>query len=140
MKKLLIPIDGSEHAQRAMEKGREVAEKFDLDVVLLNVEVVPIPYIDQVTTQDVIKAITENSDKLLLNAKNNFQGFNNIVETVSLRGDIALSIIEYIEENDIEMVVMGSEGLNAGAISGILMGSVTNKILHKTTVPVLVVK
>ncbi|MPW24274.1 hypothetical protein GC105_00500 [Alkalibaculum sp. M08DMB] len=140
MKKLLIPIDGSEHAQRAMERGKELAEKFGWDIVLLSVEVLPIPYVDQVITLNAINQTNEDLKILLDEAKKNFVHFSNEVQVVSLRGDVASTIIKYIEDNDIEMVVMGSVGLNAGVISGLLLGSVTNKVLHKSCVPVLVVK
>jgi nucleotide-binding universal stress UspA family protein len=52
-------------------------------------------------------------------------------------GDAPEIIARYIEDQNIEQVVMGTRGL--GTVSGMLLGSVTTKVLHLVHVPVLLV-
>lgn len=53
-------------------------------------------------------------------------------------GDAAHEIHAYASKNGIDMIVMGSHG--HGALANMVLGSVTNKVLAITTVPVLIVR
>jgi nucleotide-binding universal stress UspA family protein len=53
-------------------------------------------------------------------------------------GDIAERIRDYVEENGIDIIIMGSHG--SGAIRNLVMGSIATKVLAVTTVPVLIVR
>jgi len=144
MKKILIPIDGSEYSQRAMEKGKELAEAFGSSIVLLNVVYIPMPvYTYEGERGKNMIQLAQNaqnsSEELLKSAKEFFGGMADKVEIVSTEGDIATSIIEFVKKNDIDFLVMGSHGLGA-VMHRMLVGSVTTKVLHHIDVPVLVVK
>ena len=54
-----------------------------------------------------------------------------------LVGPTAQTIIEYAEEQDCDHIVMGTRGL--GAVTSMVLGSVTNKVLSLTPVPVTLV-
>jgi nucleotide-binding universal stress UspA family protein len=54
------------------------------------------------------------------------------------RGDAATEIINYINENPVELIIAGSRGLNS--IRGWLLGSVSRKLIHYANCSVLVVK
>ncbi len=144
MKKILIPIDGSEYSERAMEKGRELAKVFDSSIVLLNVVYVPLPvYTYEGERGRNMMQLAENaqkqSEEMLKDAKEFFSDMAGKVEAVSAEGDIATVIIEYVKDNDIDFIIMGSHGLGA-VMHRLLVGSVTTKVLHHVDQPVLVVK
>ncbi|MFC2053736.1 universal stress protein [Chloroflexota bacterium] len=57
---------------------------------------------------------------------------------VLMRGDAATEIINYVKENDIDLIVCGSRGLSQ--VSGWLLGSVSRKLVHYAECSVLIVK
>ena len=76
---------------------------------------------------------------MLQKATHTFGDMAEKVEMVSTEGDPAKSIVDFAEANDIDLIIMGSHGLDA-VLNRLLMGSVTTRVLHHTTIPVLVVK
>jgi nucleotide-binding universal stress UspA family protein len=60
------------------------------------------------------------------------------IEKVVVPGDPAEKIIETAEKKRCEMIIIGSRG--AGTITGALLGSVSQKVLHNTQCPLLIVK
>ena len=140
MKTILVTIDGSEYSKRAMLKAKEIARVFDSNIILLNVRNTIIPYLAFEETQKYYHMLKDNSETLLQAAKKQFSDMEDKVELVSLEGDIATEIIDYSENNDIDLVVMGSMGLSAGLIQGFLLGSIANKVVHGIKKPILIVK
>ncbi|NDL66855.1 universal stress protein [Anaerotalea alkaliphila] len=142
MKKIIVPIDGSKHANLAIEKAKEFAQSFDCKIVLLNSYDVHNLYMDlQVANR--IKSIDldkpqEDSKALLETAKQSLKDFGERVEMVSVEGDPANEIIKYVEGSDADMVIMGSHGLKG--VQRFLIGSVTNKVLHHIEKPILIVR
>ena len=55
-----------------------------------------------------------------------------------LYGNVAATILEYAEKNAANMIVVGAKG--RGALEELLMGSVTQKVLTHSSVPVLVIR
>ena len=140
MKNILVSIDGSEYSKRAMLKAKEIAKAFDSNIVLLNVRNTIIPYLAFEETQKYYHMLKDNSEALLQVAKKHFSDMEDKVQVVSLEGDTAAEIIDYAQNNDIDLVVMGSMGLSAGVIQGFLLGSITNKVVHGIKKPILIVK
>ncbi|WP_254663289.1 universal stress protein [Haladaptatus sp. W1] len=60
------------------------------------------------------------------------------VETELLRGIPHEEILDYADENDIEVVVMGTHGRSG--VEHFLNGSVTEKVIRNSTLPILVVR
>lgn len=146
MKKILIPIDGSEFSDRALEKGKEIAKAMGSEVILLHVVFVDVPnYVDFAMTAavgatlDSIREAAEKSAQTILeNGKEKLGDIGSISLEVQA-GNPADTIIRMAESEEVDLIVMGSEGIGS-ASKGILLGSVTNRVVHSTKVPVLVVK
>lgn len=145
MKKILIPIDGSECSYRAMQKGKEIAEAFDSDIILLNVNAW-VPFIDEINVENIAQMAEksrEESEELLIEAKKYFKERKDSVtvksiDTVSLTGEVGKTIVQFAEENGIDLIVIGHRGRSG--LDRLIMGSVTMKVLSYVDVPVLVVK
>lgn len=145
MKKILIPIDGSEYSMKAVEKGKEIAKAFGSKVVLLNVEHLTFPVYTHRYGEAAIEGVSKvfedakkASEELLMTARKSFEESAD-VSIVSIQGDVANTIIDYVKNNDIDFVIMGSHGLGA-VMNRLLTGSVTTRVLHHIQIPVLVVK
>lgn len=143
MKNILIPVDGSDYADKAIEAGKEIAKMYGSKIAILNV--IPKmwgPGIDEFDYGYVMQdpdIYLDYSASLLKKAKAKFAGMDNHIETESIYGDPAETIVDYTNAHGIDLIVMGSHGLGA-LINRLMTGSVTTKVLHHANVPVLVIK
>lgn len=143
MKNILIPVDGSEYSMKAIEAGKVMAKAFDSNVFILSVVTPEIRVFSgrggNLYAPMLMDELVECSKTVLDDAKKQFEGMPNQVETFTEQGNVADEIVRFASEHKIDMVVMGSHGL--GALKNRLMtGSVTTRVLHHTDVPVLVIK
>jgi nucleotide-binding universal stress UspA family protein len=143
MKHILIPVDGSDYSIKAIEAGKEMAKAFDSKVTILNVIPIEMTRIagrgNYMTMPFVPDEVPDFSEEILADAKKQFEGMSNPIETVGQHGNIADIIVDYAHDHDVDLVVMGSHGL--GALKNRLMtGSITTRVLHHIDKPVLVIK
>lgn len=143
MKHILIPVDGSDYSIKAIEAGKELAKAFDSKVTILNVIPTEFARVAGRGTFMYVPLVSEEvpdfSTEILADAKKQFEGMSNPIDTVGKQGNIADIIVDYAHEHDVDLVVMGSHGL--GALKNRLMtGSVTTRVLHHIDKPVLVIK
>ncbi|HCO18509.1 universal stress protein [Gudongella oleilytica] len=137
MKKILVPIDGSEWSTRALLKAREIAEAFLADVTILTV-IDSIRYLDMDYKFDVVRDGIDLSKQLLEQSKKMFEGYAGNVDTAHIIGDVAEEIIRYAENGSYDLIVMGSRGL--GVFSRTILGSVSHKVIQHAKTTVMIVK
>ncbi|WP_179284040.1 universal stress protein [Bordetella genomosp. 10] len=138
---LLVPVDGSDNALRALRYVIDHKPMFEpLTLHLLNVQI-PITsasvrrFIDSAT---IHKYHQEEGEAALANAKALLDG-SGIPYTAHIQaGSSAETIVATADENHCDHIVMGTRGL--GSAAGMWLGSVTTKTLHLAKVPVTVVK
>ncbi len=139
--KILLPVDGSEHAVRAAKHLVALLQACDgHEVFLLNVqEPIDAPEIRSHMRASEIEAMqeTRGGDALAPVRAVLDQAGMPYTPTV-LIGPIAETIAQFATDQGCEKIIMGTRGL--GAISGVLMGSVTTEVLHATQLPVTLVK
>jgi nucleotide-binding universal stress UspA family protein len=88
--------------------------------------------------QDILESQERHAEKLLEDVRKEVASEGVTIETDTIVGSVSRSIIEYIEEHDIDHVVIGSHG-RTGA-SRILLGSVAESVTRRSPVPVTVVR
>jgi len=142
MKKILVPVDGSKFALNAVEKAKELAKAFDSEIILLNIiPVYPGAFstysISEGLKINLLKEAKINSAKILDSAKKRLDGYEKVT-TVSLEGNIADEILNYAKENDVDMIIMGSQGLSN--LHNIFIGSVTRKVALQATKPIMIIR
>jgi nucleotide-binding universal stress UspA family protein len=143
-KKILIPIDGSELALKAVATGVKLASEVGAQVVFLHARAPYIaPYAAEVAlmdskTQDMFeRSISLDSEKILGEAKKIADAagvVNQSVSAVSSRAE--LFIEKTVNEMGCDLIVIGTHG--RGAVGRFVMGSVTTRLLPISPVPVLV--
>lgn len=146
MKKILIPVDSSEFSERAVEQGKEMAKAFGSQVILMYVVAARIGNprfgieLSRITIEDP-EATTEekNAKEMIEKYKESFGEMKDKVETFIVHGVVVDEIIDVINNNDIDLVIMGSHGIGS-ALYRTLLGSVTNRVIHHSTKPILVVR
>jgi nucleotide-binding universal stress UspA family protein len=145
MLKLLIAIDGSEHARQAIvaaaRLGKEVPR---LDVVLLNVGEMshslslydgPPPYDYEAIQREERTRQEDLLEAALTQAR--ACGLEHVV-TQSAVGAPAQEIVRVAAEHGADQIVMGTRGMNP--LAGLLLGSVAQRVVHLAETPVLLVK
>jgi|SRR5665648_27032 len=146
MKKILIPVDSSEFSERAIEEGKKIAKAFGSEVVLLHVVGLRIATMRFSATVPQGKPVDPYEDHekkdasdMLAAYKESFGEMKDKVEIRVLHGIAADEIIKTINNTDVDFVIMGSHGIGS-ALYRTLLGSVTNKVVHHSKKPVLVIK
>lgn len=141
MKNPLIPIDGSPAALRALAVALEAMRgQAEGRIHVLNVQAPVLhPWPDKLVSPDMIAAeLRREGEKLLVQP-----------ETMALAAGLACvpdvrigapaeAIAAYAAEEGCDAIVMGTRGM--GAVAGLVMGSVAQKVVHLASVPVTLVK
>ncbi len=141
MNKILVSVDGSKNSKQALEKAKGLANLSEGEVLILHVinDTVNNPYL---ALNDYKKAIdnafVEQGDIILNEAKELFADTNIEVKTLLEHGDPGKVIIDISEKENVDLIIMGSRGLNP--LSRMMLGSVSNKVLNNSKTSVLIVK
>ena len=143
---ILIPTDGSEAAQNAVAQAVDLAEKYDATVHALYVVDVDATNLTLGTEQvDRIRQgrigempeVQAEADEATGRVADEAAARDVSVDEHVTAGSPSRAIRKFVEDNDIDLVVMGSHGRSG--LSRVVLGSVAEKVLRRTRVPVLVV-
>jgi nucleotide-binding universal stress UspA family protein len=143
IKKILCPTDFSEPSYQAVETASDLAETFSAELILLHV-VSPVPVPSSTTPpsgfnvalyQEELKKSAEDSIKDMAEKY--------ISKDVQYRGKIihgspAERITKAAEEENCDMIVIATHGLTG--IKHLIFGSVAEKVVRTSTVPVLSIR
>ena len=140
MKKILVATDASEYSRQAFKRALEIARKFQSEVEVLFVMYKPLVYDADLLDGEVIPPFqTEQRSEMVI--ESTVAGFDTAGVTVIkkiVQGKPANMILKEIENENIDLVVMGSHGY--GAIAGAILGSVSQRVLHGAKCSVLIAK
>lgn len=136
---ILIPTDGSEQAGNAVEEGVRLAHELGATVHALHVvdefeaKIVPIT-----GAQDEKRAeFLEHGERITGEVARLAEEAGLECVTAVVTGVAHKQITKYVDENDIDLVVIGSRGL--GGIEEMLLGSTADKVVRLVDIPVTVV-
>jgi len=146
MLKVLIAVDGSEHASRAIDAvGKMAKSSAELEATLLCVSQGALldPLFSGGYTVESMKKLqeeqTRQQDGVLASATEQARARSiKLTEPVRAHGAIANEIVRVAKERQVDQVAMGTRGL--GAVAGMVMGSVAQRVVHLSPVPVLLAK
>jgi nucleotide-binding universal stress UspA family protein len=150
VKKVLIALDYDPTAQKVADAGYMLAEAMKAKAILLHVvanefhysslEYSPITGFAGITDINPLKVESvewaKNVSLKFLEKMKKHLG-NETIKTVVTDGDIAGGIIKAAKENHADIIVTGSHSRRW--LEEILMGSVTEKVLHHTSIPLFIV-
>ncbi len=158
IKKILVPIDGSENSDRAVSFAAELAVPLGATITLLHV-------LDRLPAREQLKHYLETLEAAAVQDDAEIESVRNtlsksgedaavsLLETATRRakaagvtkvttavedGDPAKEILKSIESRQFDIVVMGRRGL--GGLKGMLMGSLSQKVANLAECTVVTVK
>jgi|AntRauMinimDraft_4_1070384.scaffolds.fasta_scaffold00977_1 nucleotide-binding universal stress UspA family protein len=132
---IVIAVDGSDEARRAARRGLGLAQSFDATVDVLSV--VEQKALRIIKTSDERDQLRERGEAALTEIEEAASEFSQVVTTKLLEGKPAVRISEYADEREADLIVVGRQGLTG--LSRRLLGGVTEQVLRRSDVPVLVV-
>lgn len=149
LKKILVPVDGSEISSKAANYAIHVAK-------LVNAQLIPLNIIEDVKQGGAIglqerygnlsivegfkKARKQSAEDWLKKIEKSAEKLGVKVKSVILDADgknEKKMVTEYAVKNNVDLIVIGSKGRSR--FKGLWIGGFTNSVLHHSTVPVLVV-
>ena len=151
MKKILIALDYDPSAEKIAETGYALAKAMNADVMLLHVTAEAAYYaamdyspvmgyagfsgFTSTNLSEMTDRLKTESEQFLLQSKKHL-GDDNIM-TIVADGETADTILFTAEQNQADIIVLGSHSRRG--LDKLLMGSVSEKVLHHTKVPLFIV-
>ncbi len=141
-KKILVTLDGSQLAERALKPAFAVAEKFNSEVLLLRVPLVQ-QYVTlpsgtgALVTEQYLERDREETEAYLRAIKTQWAGIACTIRTEAISGEPAAVILDVARSEAVDTIVMSTHGRSG--LSRLLYGSVAESVLRGATVPVLLV-
>ena len=144
-KKILVPIDGSDTAWKALDQAMVLGERFESKLVVVHVvepysgNIAPLitPW-DSTELYQVNSALEEAGEKILDMAKKKLANYSKYVECILEVGHPSERIVNRSKLSGCDLIVIGSRGLSG--IADFLLGGVSSSVVEYATVPVLIVR
>jgi nucleotide-binding universal stress UspA family protein len=134
---ILLAVDGSEYSHRAIEYAKSLTERYEANLLLVHVFS---HTSDLLGYQDFEKlyAKRKSAGQAVLDSAKKILGSTTFkVHEELMEGSEAEAILKVAENHQADLIIMGTRGF--GAVKGMLVGSVSRKVIHLSTCPVMVV-
>jgi nucleotide-binding universal stress UspA family protein len=139
-KKILIATDGSEYTKNAVDYGIDLAKNIGAEIrVIYVIDTAAFASIPMdAAWESMYELLKQEGDTAIkyVTEKAETEGLE--VEGNLIEGHPADEIIKYSEKNSISLIVMGT--LGKSGLDRFLLGSVAEKIVRNSKIPVLVVR
>ena len=140
-KKILLPTDGSKYSDKSEKHALAIAASNNAEIIALSVieNSFSIGLPDTETISEVNQLLKVENEKNLKKVERHRDesGEDVKIRTLVKEGSPARAILETIDEEDIDLVVMGSSGKSG--IDRFLMGSVAEKVVKSAKCCVLLI-
>ncbi len=141
-KNILVPYDGSTHANRAFNKAIEITKQHNSNlkvVACLDIANLGGWYIDKRINKDIMKKAEKQTKELFSKLddtakKNSIPIDSKIIES----NNPVKSLTSFAKSKNIDLIVIGSSG--RGKFDKVLLGSVSNGVMQKAKCPVMILK
>jgi nucleotide-binding universal stress UspA family protein len=134
---VLVATDGSPTAQRAVKHAVGLARQSGADLHAVYVIETRTAYDNAIVDPETVRQHFRTEGEAALAAVGDQGGSELAVTTAIREGTPHEELLAYVDANDIDVVVMGSKG--GSAFKTLVLGSVTEAVVHAEAVPVLVV-
>lgn len=139
IRKILLPIDDSEHSQRAISYATDLAKLANATVVVMHAFQVPIfRKRGAALSEDFKISLEEDAREFVAEVTAQLQNDGLSASALVVEGSAAEAILKAAETDTPDLIVLGSRG--GGGLPGLNLGSVAERVVRRAELPVLVVK
>jgi nucleotide-binding universal stress UspA family protein len=143
---LLVPSDGTALSRRALDQALALAKALDAQLTLLHVQPpLPVPLVgmgdmlDPATVASLTTTAAQESERILKEATDQAAREGMVIAGEIVKQDLTYrAIVEAAKRHGCDLIVMASHGRKG--LTGLLLGSETQRVLLHASVPVLVVR
>lgn len=136
--RILLPVDGSKHSDAAAEMAIDLAIDNNASVVLLHVRK-PVPTgLGQPNADELLAYLTKGAEAVMDHYLAKLEAAKVDFVDLVIGGEVGEVVSNVADVEKCDLIVMGSKGKSD--LEGLILGSSTHKVLHTTSMPVLVVK
>jgi nucleotide-binding universal stress UspA family protein len=140
--RILVPVDGSESALRALRYAISTRELFrdpiQIDLVNVQRRVASGNVRRFIPAEQLNQFYQEEGEAALKNAREVLEATHLPFTAHVAVGEEPECIAQYAAEHDCKLIVMGTRGMNT--LANMVLGSVSTRVVHLAPVPVLLVK
>jgi nucleotide-binding universal stress UspA family protein len=137
-KHIIVAIDGSPHSDRCLEYAAALARGFGSSLTLIHAFHHTSDLLGY-EEQAKLVARRELAGQAVLDQARRKLGANDLqVQEELLEGPAAEAILALAESGRADLIIMGTRGL--GALKGLVLGSVSHKVVHMAHCPVLMIR
>ncbi len=139
--KILVTVDGSDISNRALKFAVKLAKQFEkpATVAVLHVDPPVFPGVERRIGRDAVRSYhADNHVHAFEHARKALARAKVEIEEIGEVGEIAETILAVARKRKIDLIVMGSHGRSA--VKGVLLGSVSTKVIAQTDIPVTIVR
>lgn len=134
---ILVAVDGSESANKAFQRAIYLAQKCNSKLDLVHVVQCEVGG-DSANTFEIIEDLKDKAMKMLEEYKIQAAKNNVPIQITIMQGDPAKVIIELAKAKSYDLIIMGTRGRSS--FQELLIGSVSQKVMHHASCPVMVVR
>lgn len=138
IKLIIAALDGSEHSLKALDYACEIADKHGSKLILLHAYRSTSDLRGAEGFDQLVAKRKQTGETIIKDARRRLEQVSLEVEKDLLEGPAADAIVSAAKVRNADLIVMGTRGM--GSFQGLLFGSVSTKVTHYATCPVLVVR
>jgi nucleotide-binding universal stress UspA family protein len=136
-KNILLAFDGSEFSYRALDYAKTITERFGATLWLAHVFSRTSEFLGYEDFEKLFSKRKCAGQTVLDDARLKLSDATFDVNDELLEGPEAEAILSLAEKRQVDLIVIGTRGF--GSLTGLLLGSVSHKVLHYSSCPVMVV-
>lgn len=140
MRRILVPVDGSDNALRAVRYAASLAKELsDVRLELVNVQdPLPQKVHSALSEEEIARWQSGYSDLVLQPATKILDALHVPYQAGYRVGSPANEIAQQVQDTQCDAIIMGTRGL--GSLANLVIGSVATKVIHMVQVPVTLIK
>ena len=140
-KRILVPLDGSDLAEAVLPYAQSLAQCLGSEIVLLRVTVNPVvefSFADPAIAASTIREIERDAKNYIESKCSELEAAGMRVSFLIREGPVADTILAVAEAMQVEIIAMSTHGRSG--IRRWLLGSVTERVVHHSSIPVMVIR
>lgn len=137
IKKILVPLDGSKNSFRALDLATSIAQHYHSAII--GIYVIDIPLSMEYATVDPIgQHIHKKAERFFRKAKSSTVQKHIQFKSIIKHGKTVEEILKFAKTEKCDLIAIGKRGM--GSVTEVILGSISHALIHKSKIPILIVK